>query len=498
MIVNWNFDDIAQMVLSVGDPLQAFSKAAAPVLVTSLWQGGLVALCLAVCLRLTPRTAASLRFALWAMAFVLLVALGFLPGLMHLTGLRNVHESSGLESAAAAVGNKPWLEFDIRWSVVLVGLWASASVYRAADLLFHGWILRKLWKTARPVADESCNAVASLCAETRRAQLCMTDEIERPSVIGFLAPRVLIPSWLMERLTPVELEQVVLHETEHLRRGDDWTNLFQKLALVVFPLNPALIWMDRKLCLEREMACDEGVVARTRAPRAYAACLTRLAERGVERRAGRFARVALSLGAWQRRPELVERIHSILRGKTVLGPWIRNGIMAVAGCGLIVGSVELARCPQLVSFERNTHTIATSAAVTGTQQQVEVASLHRSELKPVSARNSANPQHRPNVQVRTNGREVEPVVEASQGGYFTQLSAAQTLNSEDDGAGATSWIVLTSAEQPSMADVYSDYSNETEFQERRTRLLLRVSPQGQVYPALAAVPTRTGWLIIKL
>ena len=130
-------------------------------------------------------------------------------------------------------------------------------------------------------------------------QVCTTPNLDRPSVIGFFAPRILIPEWLLTRLTPGELRQIVLHETEHLRRGDDWTNLFQKLCLVLFPLDPALVWIERRLCAEREMACDDGVVRVTHAPRAYAACLASLAERGLRRRAE-----ALSLGAWQRRPEL--------------------------------------------------------------------------------------------------------------------------------------------------------------------------------------------------
>ncbi len=54
-------------------------------------------------------------------------------------------------------------------------------------------------------------------------------------MIGFFAPRILIPEWLYLRLTPGELEQVVLHEAEHLRRRDDWTNLLQKLAWFCFP-----------------------------------------------------------------------------------------------------------------------------------------------------------------------------------------------------------------------------------------------------------------------
>jgi beta-lactamase regulating signal transducer with metallopeptidase domain len=66
-------------------------------------------------------------------------------------------------------------------------------------------------------------------------------------VFGFLHPRILIPPALLERLTSPELQQVVLHEMEHLRRRDDWTNLLQKMGLVLFPLNPVLLWVERRL-----------------------------------------------------------------------------------------------------------------------------------------------------------------------------------------------------------------------------------------------------------
>ena len=138
----------------------------------------------------------------------------------------------------------------------------------------------------------------------------------------------------------------MLHEGEHLRRRDDWTNLLQKICLVLFPLNPALVWMERRLGREREMACDDGVVSVTHAPRAYAACLASLAECGLKYRTG-----ALTLGAWQRRPELVERVHAFCGRKARLSP------METAGscwwrwaCGLCWAGIELARCPQLVAF----------------------------------------------------------------------------------------------------------------------------------------------------
>jgi len=170
---------------------------------------------------------------------------------------------------------------------------------------------------------------------------------------------------------------VALHEAEHLRRRDDWTNLLQKISLVLFPLNPALAWMERRLCREREMACDEGVVRRTQAPRAYAACLTSLAERSLKRRAQ-----ALSLGAFGRRPELVHRVHSILWRKRALHPLAARAWVGAVGCGLLFGAVALARCPQVVAFvPAKTGNAAHDLA--NAQKNIETPNMKRAALSPV-------------------------------------------------------------------------------------------------------------------
>jgi beta-lactamase regulating signal transducer with metallopeptidase domain len=322
---------------------RAFSQVSAPAAVTALWQGAAVALTLALCLRLAPRVSAAHRFAAWAAGFAVAASLPFLPLLAHFNAGAHIAAAAPLQAAAA----KPWFQLDSRWGLAIAALWLTASVLRAAGLGLHSFRLRKLWKTATPIHDDA--SLAAKISARRPIEICSTRHLDRPSVIGFLAPRILIPDWLLGQLTPQELEQVVQHEAEHLRRHDDWINLFQKLALVLFPLNPALAWMERRLCREREMACDEGVVDRTQAPRAYAACLTSLAERRLERRVEGRAE-ALSLAAWQRRPELVRRVHSILRGKQLLHPLAARVFVGVVGCSLLVASVELARCPQVVAF----------------------------------------------------------------------------------------------------------------------------------------------------
>ncbi len=334
---------------NVGFPtaFAVFAKAAAPVAVSALWQGAAVAVGMAISLRLFPRVSAAHRFAAWSVGFALVAGLPFLPL------FSQVAANAGTISVGPflpRVAPRPWIALDSRWALAIAGLWLATAMYRLAELAFHSIRVRKLWKSATPIADRDLAAsLDGSFPDGSSTEICTTRELDRPSVIGFFVPRILIPEWLVERLTPQELEQVVLHEAEHLRRRDDWTNLLQKLCLVLFPLNPALAWMERRLCREREMACDEGVVERTQAPRAYAACLTSLAERGLQRDLEHRAET-LSLAAWRRRPELVHRVHSILQRKQSLHPFAARALLSVVGCGLLLGSVELARCPQVVAF----------------------------------------------------------------------------------------------------------------------------------------------------
>jgi beta-lactamase regulating signal transducer with metallopeptidase domain len=384
-----------------------FARAASPVALDAMWQGAAVALGLLLCLRLAPRVSAAHRFAAWAAGFAVVVALPFLPFVAHLAPA----VSAGVGTAAASSPAKPWFEFDIRWALAIAAIWFGASAYRLIEVGAHSLRLRKLWASATPISNAELSAsLASALRAHRRVEICITEALDRPSVIGFFAPRILIPTWLYTRLTPQELLQVVLHEAEHLRRHDDWTNLIQKFSLVLFPLNPALAWIERRLCREREMACDEGVVRLTRRPRAYAACLTSLAERRLERNLERRAE-ALSLAAWQRRPELVHRVHGILARKPALSPAMARVLLSVVGGGLIFGSVELARCPQLVGFaaKPQPQQIAQADAVINRQ-----AHLNQVAYRPLNAASLAASEHAYRV-VRTNtilpasGGEAAPV-----------------------------------------------------------------------------------------
>ncbi len=307
---------------------------AAVSLLTAAWQGAILATAVALCLRLLPGLSAAVRSAIWTTVFALLLALHFVPA------------PTAAATAAHTVHAAPI------WSLALAGLWLTLSLFRAIQFALSAWRLHQVTRRATPIVS-----YADTTNDGRDYTLCISPDVDRPSVLGFWRPRILLPPGLLEALTPAELHQVLLHETEHLRRSDDWTNLFQKLALVIFPLNPALLWVERRLCLERELACDDRVLTTTGARKAYATCLTQIAEHGMLRRG-----LSLALAAWSRQSELTHRVRRILRRPTpLLSPARTRFATAALLFGVLAASLTLARTPSLISFAQPATTTASAA-----------------------------------------------------------------------------------------------------------------------------------------
>jgi bla regulator protein blaR1 len=505
-----------------------FVSSAATVFVSSLWQGALIACALSLCMKLSPRISAASRFAVWAAGFLIAACLPALPLMLHLASTPS-HEAASAGLAGSAV--RPLLQLDIRWSAVIVGLWAVAAIFRVIDLTIHSLRLRRLWKSATPIEIREKLAGLLIDLERARVQICSTKMLERPSVIGFFAPRILIPDWLLKRLTPHELEQIVLHEAEHLRRLDDWTNLAQKLLMVAFPLNPALWWMEREMCREREMACDEGVVRVTHAPRAYAACLAGLAERRLQQRAE-----TLSLGAWHRRSELVHRVHGILSCKKTLRPVASATLLGTLGCGLVAGSIELARCPQLVAFVPSQKAEEAQAAP-ATEKKDGIAYSAQGDAVFTARRNLAPGYHA--VEAKAVMPAVHPVVANTQpkgsrskiasgltSGIAAKVNPTAVAKAIKQGApkpekAQEQWILFTSVEQsgssgrrgPLTADfdlpaggdsVVNDSASNDEWKDpvrgqiTITRLILRILPPSSFSAQPDPGSFRNGWLVIQL
>ncbi len=308
--------------------------------IAGLWQGAALSLFAAVLLRLMPRVCASLRHMLLVAVFMIAAVLPWLH--------------FGTSRAQTATGHTlqiaPWI------AGIIALTWVILSCVRATALFLAWRRLRIVHEHAIPVALEG---IVGFEAGERRALLCVSSDVDSPTIIGFLHPRMLLPAWMVPLLAQDDLRQIALHECEHLRRYDDWLNLLLQVGLVLSPLNPALVWLDRRIDIQRELACDAAVVRATSQPIAYATCLTRLAEQRMQ-----HARLALAMAAWGKQSELGQRVQALLAQSATWTQRQSRLATSASVAVLFAGAIGLARSPQFVRVAEAPQAASMSAALT--------------------------------------------------------------------------------------------------------------------------------------
>ena len=427
------------------------SASAVSALIAAVWEGAVLAVGVAFCMRLLPRLSATSRSVIWLHVFVLLLLLHVLPSFSGPVGVVQ-------PAPASPILLRPG------FGLFIAALWAALSLSRGVQLVWSAHRLHQMFRRATTLhPDEPLRAVLQGNG-SRAAELCTSLEVERPSVIGFIHPRILLPPALLQKLSAQELQQVVLHEMEHLRRGDDWTNLLQKIGLTLFPLNPVLFWAERRLCAERELACDDRVLRSSCTRKAYAMCLTRLAEDSVIRR-----KISLALGAWERRSELVSRVQRLLMGpgRSMGG---RQAAMVTGSLmlGIVGGALALARSPQLVAFESFNNSAVHASGFT--EASFQRGGLHGANAAEASGSLQLVKAVMPQPTAQTT---LKPKVTAQR---HAARHAAQPRLAQDRQA----WLVLT------------DWNDSMP----PPRLVIAVAPGDR--NTYAAVPVAHGWLILQI
>jgi hypothetical protein len=215
----------------------------------------------------------------------------------------------------------------------------------------------------------------------------------------------------------------------------------------------------------------------TKAPKAYATCLTNLAEHRLGRRAA-----MLTLGAWEKQSELARRVHRILRGSEVMGRAQARVVMGALVLGLLGGTVELARCPQFISFSPATSPVSLA-------QSLPEFNKHSTTYQPVSFHSSTNPSTTPHATLLKTSMSVDRGAQAVRKTAGTHRigpkpqflrSSLRRIDAPHRGQMGR-WVVLTSWSE-----------------QERPRVLYAVTEERVISTSYAAVPTTGGWLIIQL
>ena len=405
--------------------LHPFAQAAIERVLNSLPEGILIAFFAWAALRLLPKQNSRTRFAVWFVALVAIAILPWLPALLP----NNATSDFAFPSASLTAVTMP-----SHWATVIFIAWILVATALIVRLATGIWRLHQLRQTCKPVdladLDPSlCSLVAELSSQksplSRQVTLASSDHLHVPTAIGLWKPMIVLPSWGLRDLPASQLSIILRHEFAHLRHWDDWTNLFQKLVRVVFFFHPAVWWIEKRLSVEREMACDDVVVAETGNPTGYASCLVSLMERSLAQRGWVMAQAIV-----HRAREASMRLAQILDPQRPVATHISKPALGLLGTFTVLCLVMAPNSPQVISFEQSSRPAANEfSSVSAQLPKVPPSFIHNADLRSSSVRPLARPASL-KTQTETHAFTSKAKVVKAVPKYRTELAANQSVSSD--------------------------------------------------------------------
>jgi uncharacterized protein (TIGR03435 family) len=227
---------------------------------------------------------------------------------------------------------------------VVVGLWQIRSLRRSGLPWRHGQSL------VEPLA---------LDAGIRRpVEVLLHEALLGPMACGVAHPAMVLPRDA-ETWSPDDLNRAMIHELEHVRRGDTLSRGLARVACAVYWFHP-LVWIAwRKLMLEAERSCDDAVLGHSEAT-AYADQLV-----GLARRLSMVRR--LPALAMANRVDLAARVNAVLDNRQKRGRAGATAVLLVCTVVLllllVMSLVTLVAAPQAAS-EKVPFEVASVRAIT--------------------------------------------------------------------------------------------------------------------------------------
>lgn len=182
--------------------------------------------------------------------------------------------------------------------------------------------------------------VASRLGIKKPVTIYISDLVNSPVTIGFLKPMILVPIAAVNRLTPGQMEAVLLHELAHIKRHDYLVNLWITFIQTILYFNPFVKLFIKQIEREREKSCDETVLHFQYDPHGYATALLMLEKTNTS--------FSIALAAKGKKNDLLHRIETILGIEHSATPSLKkiSGIFAGLICIIAIQALFIMSKPQ--------------------------------------------------------------------------------------------------------------------------------------------------------
>jgi beta-lactamase regulating signal transducer with metallopeptidase domain len=153
--------------------------------------------------------------------------------------------------------------FSQGWLPLGFTVWSSGILLALGYLGFGQFQLGKMSRKARRLAGGDWTRLLKETCETlclhRPVILLQSSDHVMPLTWGWLRPVVLLPAEAAQ--WPEERRRIVLlHELAHVKRWDCLTQFVARMVCAFYWFNPPVWLAARRMCVERERACDDLVL----------------------------------------------------------------------------------------------------------------------------------------------------------------------------------------------------------------------------------------------
>lgn len=337
--------------------------------------------------------------------------------------------------------------------------------------------LQCLKASALPLTEDRFRRVKRLMpsfSTKRRVAVRQSDRINVPVSAGFIRPMVVLPAGLIDKLDDRELQAIIVHEMAHLVRFDDWMKLLQKTVTALFFFNPIVLWIGRRLDLERELACDAVVLDIIGQPRLYARCLTKMIQRIIIP-----MEPTLVTGAILSKKQIFRRIEMILQSKSNTPPLSAGRFAGLILSFIIVAIMAFQTAPAL-AWPYHPFKFTAIAEVIKEKSDSSTATVFRSE-KNEKWQKIQSPQ-KPLIFLPD-----EYLLELDSAGLLEELKAAleevelETLDELFEQPDEFEPAMVVPPVEPIAPDVWVVPGSETRFKKSGDHIIFTPVPDGDAF-----------------
>ena len=264
-----------------------------------LWQGTALSVIAALLLRVSATQRASFRYllAIGLLALAPIFLIGTIadqlrdvsvadaltqtvsmPDAVSSSGVRPVESTLPQTVTSVRNSDRAIAMLALLWLTAVLALTARlARSWRSAERIARALASHPIPRAACELVEAAFTTARARMHVARPVRLACVQGGNTPAVVGWLRVVILVPASLITGLTAYQIELLIAHELAHVRRHDFFVNLVQSWVETLFFFHPGIWWLSRRIRLERELACDDDVVAAYDRSAEYGEALARLA-----------------------------------------------------------------------------------------------------------------------------------------------------------------------------------------------------------------------------